>query len=107
MQYMNANLRFEPYDMGNYRPADSEDPVRIYTTDTVTDYPRKKVVYKGLILLHDMKRDNLTTLTKEAKKKAKELNANAIIGVKISEGAHGNNASYNFTFIGTAVYVSD
>ena len=92
--------------MASYRPDDSMDLVRIYTTDTVIDYPTTKVIYKGFILLHDMKRDTLTTLTTEAKKKAKELQANAIIGVKISEGAHGNNASFQFTFMGTAVHVS-
>ena len=84
--------------------ASSEDLSGIYTTDTIIDDPKAKVLYKGLIIIHS--RHGQDTITNEAKKKAKELNANAIQGVRITEAAAGSTNFNRFTFIGTAVHVS-
>ena len=88
---------------------DFEYAVKIYTTDTIVDNPGAEVVYKGFIIVHNSSMHlTLADITKMAKEKAKELNANAIIGVKISEGAamRPERTHNQFTFIGTAVHVS-
>ena len=89
--------------MAIYKPGGSKELVRIYTTETIFDNSESKAVYKGFISLHARKeQDILAYLNMEAK----ELNANAIIGVKISKGAHFGDPKYLFTLIGTAVHVS-
>ena len=90
---------------------DSPYSVRIYTTDTMFDYPMDDVSYKGFIVIGDTAglplaettrlceiRRDVVALTQEAKERAKKLDANAIVGVKIMVDG---NARYTFT--GTAV----
>ena len=98
-------------EMASNGAGDSADSVRIYTTDTIVDHPGDDVSYKGFILigdtaglphaettrLNEIRRD-VVALTQEAKERAKKLDANAIVGVKIMVDG---NARYTFT--GTAV----
>ena len=93
--------------MASYGPGDSsEDAVKVYTTDTIVDHPGAEIVYKGFITLgrempYEVRRyvgGNMAKLTEEAKERAKKLNANAIVGVKITDAKNGG-----YTFIGTTV----
>ena len=112
--------------MASYGPDDSEDAVKVYTTDTIVDHPGAKIVYKGLVTIG--KRETYPTfmtiphlqmrcveassrvleiladialLTEEAKERAKKLGANAIVGMKITDSKNGG-----YTFVGTAVRYS-
>merc|ERR1712039_612603 len=38
-------------EMASYGPDDSEDAVKVYTTDTIVDHPGAKIVYKGLVTI--------------------------------------------------------
>ena len=38
------------FKMASCRPDDSDDSIRVYTTDTIVDNPKAKIVYKGLII---------------------------------------------------------
>ena len=88
--------------MASCGPCDSEEAVRVYTTDTIVDHPGAEIVYKGLITVRGwgMNRHNPFLLTEEAKARAKKLDANAIVGMKITDSKEG------YTFIGTAVRYS-
>ena len=87
--------------MASYGSGDSED-VKVYTTDTIVDHPGAEIVYKGLIAVRGwgMNRNNPFLLTEEAKARAKKLDANAIVGMKITD------SKGEYTFIGTAVRYS-
>ena len=86
-------------EMASNGAGDSADSVRIYTTDTIVDHPGAEIVYKGLITVRGwgMNRHNPFLLTEEAKARAKKLDANAIVGMKITD------SKGEYTFIGTAV----
>ena len=88
--------------MASCGPCDSEEAVRVYTTDTIVDHPGAEIVYKGLIAVRGwgMNRNNPFLLTEEAKARAKKLDANAIVGMKITD------SKGEYTFIGTAVRYS-
>ena len=103
-----------------------DDSVRVYTTDTIVDNPGAEIVYKGLIncnsstlllykgqnpdfankmaaaaskraqIMKGSGTDIQAELTEEAKEKAKKLDANAIVGMKVA----GNGES----IFGTAVH---
>ena len=94
--------------MASYGPRDSEDAVKVYTTDTIVDHPGAKIVYKGLVTIEKGAMDvtaEITHLIGEAKLRAKELNANAIVGMKITDSKNGGGGD-GYTFIGTAVRYS-
>ena len=100
---LQIDLEF-PFEMAN-KPDDS---VRVYTTDTVVDNPGAKVAYKGLIFVNCEGFGPIVELRAEliekAKKKAEELDANAIVGMKIQETIMSNNWMV-ISFYGTAGYV--
>ena len=72
----------------------SEDEVKLYFHDYVIDHPGVELVYKGIVTL-DLLRPSLLLsqeqylrdvleLTEAAKKRAKLLGANAVVGMKIT-----------------------
>ena len=36
--------------MASYKSDDSDDSIRVYTTDTIVDNPGAEIVYKGLVI---------------------------------------------------------
>ena len=90
------------FEMASNGPGASE--VNLYTTHTIVDHPGAKIVDKGLIAftmdlrwIADNISNNVAVVTEKAKARAKKLDANAIVGMKITD----SNGEY--TFIGTAV----
>ena len=97
--------------MASNGPGDSE--VNLYTAYTIVDHPGAKIVDKGIIAIYFTipgledtvmcninKCNNVAILTEKAKARAKKLDANAIVGMKITD----SNGEY--TFFGTAVRYS-
>ena len=98
--------------MSRYGPGDSEeeeiksngpgdsaaDSVRVYTTDAIVDQRGAEVVYKGLV--SGERYWTLRHVIEAAKARAKEIGANAVVGLKITREEE------RFFFIGTAVRFS-
>ena len=91
----------------------------MYTTDTIIDNPGVTIVYKGLVIYatsnlsecEDCSRSDI--LAKKAdeaiqgiKKKAKKVDANAIVGMKIVETYNSKSGKVEVTIVGTAVHFS-
>ena len=102
-----------------------DDAVRVYSTDTTVDNPGAEVAYKGFICVNGeycpksnhqlsygvdrenpgIARDRLRAeLIERAKKKAEELDANAIVGMRL-ETIDSKNMGWEIVCTGTAVHV--
>ena len=88
------------FKMASYGPGDSEEAVTVYTTDTIVDHPGAEIVYKGLLVSGE-RYWTLRHVIEAAKARAKEIGANAIVGLKITREGE------RFFFIGTAVRFSE
>ena len=80
------------FKMASCRPDDTEDSIRVYTTDTIVDNPGAKIVYKGLIicasnaLYHTKRNPEFSAKMKEAEANPKDKKIRADILAMMTEG---------------------
>ena len=103
--------------MASDKPAD----VRVYSTDTIVDNPGAEIAYKGFICVGgewrmrvpmvdvmetQNKKDRLRAeLIEKGKKKAEELHANAIVGMRLETTIDSTRMGWEIVCTGTAVHV--